>query len=170
MIDFFGGFSSDSKQLLNEIKEEGSEINLKKSDGKFFNFNTFKPSLKYASSIYKGKITLEEAKKYQYKMLKHLKDLEKNDPKNPEKKNSKKETLINAEELYNNKGNVIKAFEDGIFPFNNGFYQKEESNMADKALPDWVKVDKKRFDMIKMEIQNAKNKNKFVVLGGVVTY
>ena len=52
MIDFFGGFSSDSKQLLNEIKEEGSEINLKKlvctkSDGKFFNFNTFKPSLKY---------------------------------------------------------------------------------------------------------------------------
>ena len=45
--------------------------------------------------------------------------------------------------MYNNKGNVIKAFEDGIFPFNNGFYQKEESNMADKALPDWVKVDKK---------------------------
>ena len=42
--------------------------------------------------------------------------------------------------------------------------------MADKALPDWVKVDKKMFDMIKMEIQNAKNKNKFVVLGGVVTY
>ena len=72
--------------------------------------------------------------------------------------------------MYNNKGNVIKAFEDGIFPFNNGFYQKEESNMADKALQDWVKVDKKRFDMIKMEIQNAKNKNKFVVLGGVVTY
>ena len=50
------------------------------------------------------------------------------------------------------------------------FIQKKESNMADKALPDWVKVDKKRFDMIKMEIQNAKNKNKFVVLGGVVTY
>ena len=70
MIDFFGGFSSDSKQLLNETKEEGSEINPKKlvctkSDGKFFNFNTFKPSLKYASSIYKGKITLEEAKKDQ---------------------------------------------------------------------------------------------------------
>ena len=70
MIDFFGGFSSDSKQLLNETKEEGSEINPKKlvctkSDGKFLNFNTFKPSLKYASSIYKGKITLEEAKKDQ---------------------------------------------------------------------------------------------------------
>ena len=130
MIDFFGGFSSVSKKLLNEIKEEGSEINPKKlvytkSDGKCFNFNTFKASLKYASNIYKGKITLEEAKKDQYKMLKHLKDLEKHDLKNPEKKNSKKETLINAEQLYNNKGNVIKAFEDGIFPFNNGFYPKK---------------------------------------------
>ena len=29
--------------------------------------------------------------------------------------------------------------------------------MSDKALPDWVKVDKKRFDRIKNKVQNAKN-------------
>ena len=38
--------------------------------------------------------------------------------------------------------------------------------MADKALPNWVKVEKKRFDRIKKEMQNSKNKNKFVVPGG----
>ena len=31
--------------------------------------------------------------------------------------------------------------------------------MSDKALPDWVKVDEKRFNVIKNEIQPAKNKN-----------
>ena len=30
--------------------------------------------------------------------------------------------------------------------------------MPGKALPDWVKVDKKRFDRIKNKVQNAKDK------------
>ena len=47
--------------------------------------------------------------------------------------------------------NVIKAFENGVFPFKDGF-QKKESDMSDKALPDWVKVGKKRFDQIKNEV------------------
>ena len=37
---------------------------------KIFNFNIFKFSFKFASSIYDGKITLEDAKKDRYKMLK----------------------------------------------------------------------------------------------------
>ena len=54
--------------MLNDIKEEEDDINPEKlvctkPDGKFFNFNTFKPSFKFTSSIYNGKITLEEAKK-----------------------------------------------------------------------------------------------------------
>ena len=65
------------------------------SDGKFFNCNTFKLSFKFASSIYDGKITLEEARKDQYnKMLKQLKDLEKYNPKNPDKINSRKKKLM----------------------------------------------------------------------------
>ena len=37
--------------------------------------------------------------------------------------------------------------------------------MFDKTLPDWVRVDK-WFDRMKNEIQNVKNKTKFVVSGG----
>ena len=38
--------------------------------------------------------------------------------------------------------------------------------MADKALPNSVKVENKRLDWIKKEMQNSKNKNEFVVPGG----
>ena len=147
-ISFFRGLSPEAKQLMNEIKEDEKDIDPEKlvcikSDGKIFNFNIFKLSFKF-------KITLEEAKKDQYKMLKQLTDLEKYDPENPDKINSRKETLINPEKLYNNRNNVIKAFENGVFPFKDGFRKKES---------DWVKVDEERFNKIKNEIQKAKNKN-----------
>ena len=56
-----------------------------KYDVKFFNFNTLKLSLKFASNIYNGKITLGELKKNQYEIFKQLKDLEKCNPKNFDK-------------------------------------------------------------------------------------
>ena len=67
--------------------------------------------------------------------------------------------------MYNNKDNVIKAFEDGIFPFKDGFRQNE-SDVTDETLSDWVKVDKKRFDWIQTKIKMFKNKNRFVIPGG----
>ena len=160
MIDFFSGLSPESKQLLNEIQEEQNDINLQKlvctkSDGKIFNFNTFKPSSKLVSNIFNGKITLEETKKDQYEMFKQLKYLEKYDPNNLGKINSRKETLVNTEELYDNRDYVNEAFENRVFPFTDGF-QKKKSDMSHKLLPNWVKVEKKRFDRIKNQIQNAK--------------
>ena len=74
------------------------------------NFLTFKPWLKFASNIYNGKITLKEPKKDLFEMFKQLKDLEGYNPKNLDRINSKKETSINAEKLYNNRKNVIKGF------------------------------------------------------------
>ena len=70
MINFCSGLSPSAERLLNEIKEEEDDIDPEKlvctkPDGKMFNFNTFKPSLKFTSSIYNGKITLEETKKDQ---------------------------------------------------------------------------------------------------------
>ena len=62
----------------------------------FLTLMFFKSSLDFASSIYDGKIKLKEAKNDQYQMLRQLKVLEKYDPKNSHKINSKKETLINA--------------------------------------------------------------------------
>ena len=76
-------------------------------------------------------------------MFSLLKDLKKYDPKNLDKIKSKKEPLINAEKLYNNRNNVIKVFEDGVFLFNNGFQKKKEADMSDNALPNWIKEDKK---------------------------
>ena len=89
---------------MNEIKEEKNNIDPKKTClckiwWKFFlNFNNFESSLKFASNIYNGKITLEEAKNEKYKMLKEIKDLEGYNPTNLDKINSTKGTLVSAEE------------------------------------------------------------------------
>ena len=52
-------------------------------------------------------------------MLKQLKVLVKYNPNNPDKINSRQETIINVVELHNNRDNVIEAFE--AFPFKGGF-------------------------------------------------
>ena len=84
---------------------------------------------------------------------------------NPAKIRDRKETLTNAEMLYNSRNNVIKAFRDKFFPFKDGF-QKEEPGVPDKTLPDWVTVDKKRFNTIKNNVKRVKDKNEFVLSGG----
>ena len=43
----------------------------------------------------------------------------------------KEEKLINAEELCNNRENVINALKNGVFPFKDGFYQKEKSDVTE---------------------------------------
>ena len=70
-----------------------------KSGGKvFLNFNNFESSLKFASNIYNGKITLEEAKNEKYKTVKEIKDLEGYNPTNLDKINSTTGTLVSTEE------------------------------------------------------------------------
>ena len=58
-------------------------------------------------------------------MFSLLNDLKKYDPKSLDKIKSKKEALINGEKLYNNRNNVIKVFEDGVFSFNDGYQKKK---------------------------------------------
>ena len=82
--------------------------------------------LELASNIHNDKaLLLGKAKNNQYKILKQLSDLKEYDPTNTNKINSKKETLINAEKLYN-RYIVIKAFENGVFPFKDGFQKKKK--------------------------------------------
>ena len=64
-------------------------------------------------------------------------------PTNLDKRREGKETLNNAEMLYNSSNNVIKAFEDNFFSFKDGF-QKEEPDVPDETLPYWVRVEKKK--------------------------
>ena len=60
--------------MLDELKKEKDmmypeKLVCSKTDGTIFNFNTFKNSLDFASDIYhKGKTSLKDAKKFQYKM------------------------------------------------------------------------------------------------------
>ena len=57
--------------------------------------------------------------------------------------------------MCNSRDNVIEAFQNGGFPLKDGF-KKKESDMSDKALPNWVKVDKKRFNRIKTKSKMLK--------------
>ena len=54
--------------------------------------------------------------------------LKKYQPKNLKKTKSKEEALTNAE-IYNNRDNVIKAFENRVFPFSDGFQKKRVSHV-----------------------------------------
>ena len=76
-------------------------------------------------------------------------------PTNSQKKIEREETTTTVDKVYNNRKKVIKVFQVAVFWFKDGF-QKNESDMLDKTLPDWVKVSKKRFDRIKNKVQNAK--------------
>ena len=68
-------------------------------------------------------------------MLKLLNGLKDYNPTNPDKIKYKEKTLINGKKLYKNRNNVIKAFEEGVFSFKDGFQKKKKSNMSDKVLP-----------------------------------
>ena len=87
-----------------------------KTGESIFNFNTFKNSVDFASNIYHKDKTYK-----QYKMFGLLNDLKEYEPKNFKKVKSKEEALTSAEKLYNNRDNVIKAFENGFFPFKDWF-------------------------------------------------
>ena len=134
-----------AEKLIDEIKEEQNDIDFDKllcvkSDGKtYFNFGIFEDLQKLASDIcYMG--SLEDAKDVQCKMFTLLNDLRNYKPTNPDKIRERKETLTKAKMLHNSRNRVIKAF-DKVFPFKDGF-QKEEPDMPEETLPDWVRVDK----------------------------
>ena len=77
-------------------------------------------------------------------MFKQLKDLEGYNPKNLDRINSKKETLINAEKLYNNRKNVIKGFENGVFPLKDKS-QKKKKGTNQLNLTDYIEVSYGKF-------------------------
>ena len=57
------------------------------------NYIVFKSSLDFASDIYNGKISLEKAKNFQYKLFELLGDLKEYNPTELDKIKSREETL-----------------------------------------------------------------------------
>ena len=58
-------------------------------------------------------------------MLGLMNDLKKYEPRYSNKIKSTEEAPTNAEKVYNNRNNVIKAFENEVFPFRDGFQKKK---------------------------------------------
>ena len=134
---FFSELSPEANKIVRWAKKEkkntiDSEILVcVKTDGTIFNFSIFKNSLEFASNIYhEGKTSFKDANISQYRIFSLLNDLKEFNLKNLNKIKSKEEILINAEKLYNNRNNVIKTFEDGVFLFNGGFQKKKKSQIC----------------------------------------
>ena len=63
----------------------------------------------------------QKRKNSQEKMVKLLDDFKEYSPIKLEKIKSREETLNDAKKLYNNRNNVIKTFENRVFPFKHRF-------------------------------------------------
>ena len=68
-----------------------------------------------------SKGSLEDEEESQLIMLTLPNKLKEYNATNLDKIKTREETLINAERFYNSRNKVIKAFEDGVFPFKDGF-------------------------------------------------
>ena len=132
-ISYFSQLSTEAKELFETIKKEKNDIDPEKifcvkTDGTiFFNFNKFENSIDLASNIYRDKNLLKDAENKQSYIKILLNKLRNYNPTKPKKIKAKKETLIAAEKLLNNRQEVIDALKTGIFPYKDGFKKKEES-------------------------------------------
>ena len=77
------------------------------------------------------------------------------------KEEEKKEILNDAEMFYDYRNKVMEAFEDGIFPFKDGF-QIKEPDVSNKKLLDWVRVDRTTFNQTKDKVKKVKDKNIYI--------
>ena len=143
-ISYFSQLSTKAKELFEKIKKEKNDIDPEKfvcvkTDGTIFNFNKFKNSIDLASNIYRDKKLLKDAENEQHNIKILLNKLRNYNPTKPKKIEAKKETLIAAEKLLNDRQEVIHAFKTGIFPYIDGFQIKEESEEELEESKDDVK-------------------------------
>ena len=120
-----GRITPQAGKLINELREDENFIYNKKLvcgkiDRKIYDFTVFKNPIKFASVIF-NKGSLKDAKDSQNEMLVMLNYLKNYNPKNLKKIKSREGTLINAQIFYDDRKKVINAFEDGVFPFEDGF-------------------------------------------------
>ena len=146
-ISYFSQLSTQAKELFHKIKKGKNDIDPEKficvkNDRTIFNFNKFKNSLDLASNIYRDKNLLKDSENKQHYIKILSNKLRNYSPTNPKKIKNKKETLIAAEKLLNNRQEVIDAFKTGIFPYIDGFQIKEES---EKEKLEKIKNDFKKF-------------------------
>ena len=164
------------------LREEENFIDNKKlvcgkTDWKIYDFTVFKNPIKFASVIFNKGLS-KDAKDSQNEMLVMLNYLKNYNPKNLKNIKSREGTLINARIFYDARNKVINAFEDGVFPFEDGFWKEKLSDKTDETkldlkelkldkIPEWIqgsKEDVKR--IIKDVVENLDSKNYTANVGG----
>ena len=92
--------------------------------------------------------------------------LKKHNPRNDDRKESKKEVLDTIEKVFNARIDIIKGFRDGIFlirpeteKHKTDMSEPESDNEQSKKIPEWIRISNNAFTLLKNRIGNAVNKN-----------
>ena len=120
VFNYLKSLSQEANDLMDEIEEVNSDIDIHKllfigSNKEKFNFNTFRMPLNFLSDIYNGKISLKEAEFKQIDLEIKIGDLYGYEPKKKKEKEEINGILMQANDLLEYRGEVIKAFKDGSF-------------------------------------------------------
>ena len=120
VFNYLKSLSQEANDLMDEIEEVNNDIDEHKllfigSNKEKFNFNTFRMPLNFLSDIYNGKISLKEAEFKQIDLEIKIGDLYGYEPKNKKEKEEINGILMQANDLLEYRGEVIKAFKDGSF-------------------------------------------------------
>ena len=159
-VSYFSQLSTKAKELFEKIKKEKNDIDPQKcvfvkTDGSIFNFNKFKNSIDLTWNIYRDKNLLKDGQSKQYDIKILLNKLRNYNPTKPKKIEAKKETLIAAEKLLNNRQKVIDTFKTGIFPYIDEFQIREESEeeSEEKNLEKITDEFKNLWNMLRMNLR-----------------
>ena len=139
-FDYLKSLCQEAKDMMDEVKNANDDINIHMlafvgSDGKKFNFNTFRMLLDFLSAIYNGEISLKEAEISQRNLEKKIEELKFGYRlKNEKEKEEKNGVSMQANDLLEYRDKIIDAFKDGTF-------SSECLKKSDDATHDYVLED-----------------------------
>ena len=112
--------NDEAKKELDKIKEIEKNVDREKliyeTNEYTYSFKNFQTIKTFGRDIYEGKITIEEADKYQTDLLVEIMNFRKNTkPRSQEKKQEKEIVLENLYNFWEGRGKFISAFESKIF-------------------------------------------------------
>ena len=112
--------NDEAKKELDKIKEIEKNVDREKliyeTNEYTYSFKNFQTIKTFGRDIYEGKITIEEADKYQTGLLVEIMNFRKNTkPRSQEKKREKEIVLQNLHNFFEGREKILDAFESKIF-------------------------------------------------------
>ena len=140
VFDYLKSLSQEAKDLMDEIKNAGNDIDMKNllfigSNRETFSFTIFRKSLDFISAIYNGNITLKETEISEINLEKKIEELRFNyRAKNAAEKEEIDRVLMQANDILEYRDKIIEAFRDGTFSFKH--FKKSDDDAYDYVLKD----------------------------------